>query len=75
MSGPSPSAQERIVRAHEYFSQRARAWLTADSEVRTADRASVLVDTVSTRFQLVVIDLKSDEDAQEIFDVMVIIPR
>lgn len=75
MSVPTPSHHdlahhgERIVKAHEYFSRRARAWLTADPEDAEL-RASVLVDTVATRLQLVVIELKADEDAQEIFETL-----
>lgn len=59
----------RIVKAHEYFARQARAWLTADAE-DLANRANALVDAVATRLQVVVIDLKADEDAQEIFETL-----
>lgn len=59
----------RIVKAHEYFARQARAWLTADAE-NLANRANALVDAVATRLQVVVIDLKADEDAQEIFETL-----
>lgn len=60
---------EKIVRAHEYFSHQARAWLAVE-ESSAELRASVLVDAVATRLQLVVIELKADEDAQEIFETL-----
>lgn len=62
-------ASSKIVKAHEYFARQAREWLTRDPE-DAANRASALVDAVATRLQLVVIDLKADEDAQEIFETL-----
>jgi hypothetical protein len=62
-------AKEKIVRAHEYFSAQARAWLAAEPD-NLEQRASFLVDSVATRLQIVVIDLKADEDAQEIFETL-----
>ncbi len=62
-------AKQRIVRAHEYFSLRARAWLGDDLD-HIEMRAATLVDAVATRFQIVVIDLKLEEDAQEIFETL-----
>jgi hypothetical protein len=61
--------REKIVQAHEYFSRMARAWLAADP-MDTETRASVLVDALSTRLQMVVIELTADEDAQEIFETL-----
>lgn len=75
MSAPVPDhstlqhSSSKIVKAHEYFARQARAWLNADPE-STANRASALVDAVATRLQLVVIDLKAEEDAQEIFETL-----
>jgi len=60
---------QRIVKAHEYFSRRVRDWLGTDQESLDA-RASTLVDAVATRLQLAVIELKAEEDAQEIFETL-----
>lgn len=62
-------ASSKIVKAHEYFARQAREWLTRDPD-EVSNRASALVDAVATRLQLVVIDLKADEDAQEIFETL-----
>jgi hypothetical protein len=75
MGTPAPKHNElqfhssKIVKAHEFFSIEARAWLTADSD-SISERANALVDAVATRLQIVVIDLKADEDAQEIFETL-----
>lgn len=75
MSVPTPDhpelkhSKEKIVRAHGFFSERAREWLAADPDNVEA-RASTLVDTVATRLQVVVIELKAEEDAQEIFETL-----
>ena len=57
----------RMVRAHEYFYMCARDWLAQDT---SADRAKVLTGTLCELLQLVVIELQSDEDAQEIFETL-----
>ena len=75
MGTPQPAYSQlghkssRLVKAHEYFAQQAREWLSRDPE-EVSNRASALVDAVATRLQLVVIDLKADEDAQEIFETL-----
>ena len=75
MGTPQPSyttlshKTSRLVKAHEYFARQARDWLSRDSD-DLGNRASALVDAVATRLQLVVIDLKAEEDAQEIFETL-----
>ena len=75
MSTPHPNYAilehkgSKIVKAHAYFAHQAHMWLTADSE-GAIQRASALVDAVATRLQIVSIDLKADEDAQEIFETL-----
>ena len=75
MGEPHPKYEElkfsdsKIVKAHQFFSIEARAWLLVDSNSIT-DRANALVDAITTRLQLVVIDLKPNEDAQEIFETL-----
>lgn len=63
------SSGSRISQAHKFFAHQVKEWLTIDP-VETEAKASALVDTVTTRLQMVVIDLKSDEDAQEIFETL-----
>lgn len=53
----------KIVGTHEFFSAKAREWLALEPDT-VEERASVLVDAVATRLQIVVIDLKADEDAE-----------
>lgn len=58
----------RLVRAHEYFSRRAREWLAVDDDLQT--RAGAIERTVRELIQIVVIDLTADENAQEIFETL-----
>lgn len=75
MSVPQPNhadlehANSRLVKAHEYFTRQAQSWLDREPD-ELVQRANALVDAVATRLQLVVIDLKADEDAQEIFETL-----
>ena len=63
------NAQQRIVKAHAFFSHAAQEWLSSEPE-GLRERAAALVEAIATRLQLVVIDLKADEDAQEIFETL-----
>lgn len=67
---PDPDA--RMVQAHAYFKETCDAWLAEGGSVGVSlqDRARALVDAVSVRLQIVVIDLQFDEDAQEIFETL-----
>jgi hypothetical protein len=59
----------RIVQAHEYFAGRAREWLASDPASVQA-RASAVERAVRELMQMVIIDLASDENAQEIFETL-----
>jgi len=59
----------KIVKAHEYFATQAAEWLGEDPE-QTRRRVDALVEAVAMRLQIVTIDLKPDEDAQEIFETL-----
>jgi hypothetical protein len=59
----------RLVKAHEYFAQRAREWLCADGQNLEA-RATAVERAVRELMQMVVIDLSADENAQEIFETL-----
>jgi hypothetical protein len=61
---------ERLPQAHEYFAIQAAEWLQAEGADTVQDRAEALERTVRELLQLVVIDLASDENAQEIFETL-----
>jgi hypothetical protein len=58
----------RMVKAHEYFADRAREWLQIDEN--TQSRATAIERAVRDQMQMVVIDLTADENAQEIFETL-----
>ncbi len=66
---PSDLRSSRIVKAFDFFSRRSGEWLKQDGE-NLNQRANSLVDGVATRLQIVVIGLKAEEDAQEIFETL-----
>ncbi len=59
-----------VVRAHEYFATEVEAWLLAEGDERCADRAEQLVLSLRSGLQIVVIDLRPDENSQEIFETL-----
>lgn len=59
----------RIVQAHQYFAGRAREWLQADP-ANLQERAKAVERAVRDLLQMVVIDLGTDENAQEIFETL-----
>ncbi|TFB66198.1 DUF262 domain-containing protein [Cryobacterium sp. Hz9] len=59
----------RLVDAHRYFFEAIGEWL--DAEPSTVERrAGLLVPAITTRLQIVTIQLLSHEDAQEIFETL-----
>lgn len=60
----------RLVGAHRYFAEQARAWLQLNGPANVAVRAEKLEHAVRELLQLVVIDLTADENAQEIFETL-----
>jgi hypothetical protein len=60
---------ERMVAAHRFFAEQARAWLGQDQEA-VGDRAAAIETVVRELLQLVVIDLGQDENAQAIFETL-----
>lgn len=61
---------ERMVLAHQFFSEQAREWLSAGGPDRVNERSGVLEEVVRELLQMVVIDLGVDENAQEIFETL-----
>jgi hypothetical protein len=59
----------KIVKAHEYFAGQAAEWLGTEPE-QARLRVDALVEAVAMRLQIVTIDLRPDEDAQEIFETL-----
>lgn len=59
-----------IVQAHAYFSGVAQVWLAAAGSEQVGPRGAQLVQTLMTGIQLVVIDLDTNEDSQEIFETL-----
>ena len=59
----------RIVQAHEFFAKCAREWLVAD-QANVQARGGAIERAVREFMQVVVIDLTSDENAQEIFETL-----
>lgn len=58
-----------ITRAHGYFATAAADWLGTD-EAAVAGRATTLTTVIAQGLQLVVIDLRADENSQEIFETL-----
>lgn len=61
---------ERMVEAHRYFSEQARAWLALNGEEDIEQRALAIETVARELLQMVVIDLAADENAQEIFETL-----
>ena len=61
---------EKIVQAHQFFSQQARDWLQIDGAEAVEARALALEQSVRELLQIVVIELTSEENAQEIFETL-----
>jgi hypothetical protein len=77
MAAPTPvdyasltHSGERLQKAHRYFSEQSAEWLQLNGPEEVQDRAEALEKTVRELLQLVVIDLGSDENAQEIFETL-----
>jgi hypothetical protein len=60
----------RLVDAHQYFAEQARAWLELNGPEDLPVRAEKLEHSVRELLQMVVIDLTADENAQEIFETL-----
>jgi uncharacterized protein with ParB-like and HNH nuclease domain len=61
---------DQIPKAHRYFAQMAREYLSAGGEAEVLARAEALRTAIRDLLRLVVISLDPDEDAQEIFETL-----
>ena len=68
--GNLPHGSSRIARAHQYFSSEVRAWLGQPEHQDFRRRASTLVSVLTQGLQIVTIELKHDENSQEIFETL-----
>jgi hypothetical protein len=61
-----------LSRAHRYFAEQVAVWLAEDDESPNAGelRARALTGVLTQSLQLVVIDLRADENSQEIFETL-----
>lgn len=60
----------RFVRAHEFFTEQVREYLTGSHEGDLEARAESLVNAMRESLKLVVISLEQTEDPQEIFETL-----
>lgn len=63
-------SESRFVRAHQFFTEQVRTYLTAEKNEFQEQRAEALVITLRESLKLVVISLEEDEDPQEIFETL-----
>ena len=68
-TAPSGPDGMKLREAYEFFQQAARAWIDAKQPGAEA-RASALETALRANFQMVVIQLGVDDDAQEIFETL-----
>lgn len=61
---------ERMVEAHRYFGDQARAWLLINGDEKAQTRALAIETVARELLQMVIIDLTADENAQEIFETL-----
>jgi hypothetical protein len=59
-----------MVKAHQFFSERAVEWLTSKGPDFVQTRAIAIETAARELLQIVVIDLNSEENAQEIFETL-----
>lgn len=77
LSAPTPidydtlkNKNSRMVQAHQFFSLAAAEWLNLNGPSEVIGRAEILDKCCRELLQMVVIDLASDENAQEIFETL-----
>ena len=68
--GSLKHGRSRIAQAHAYFSGVIGEWVQAAGDRGVVDRCRHLTQVLSSGLQLVVIELRADEDSQEIFETL-----
>lgn len=62
--------ESRFVRAHQFFTEQVRTYITAAGKDQEERRAEALVIAMRESLKLVVISLEQSEDPQEIFETL-----
>jgi len=77
MEAPSPidysklrHHKSRMAKAHQFFAHQCRTWLTSEGQEKVQARAEAIERSARELLQIVVIDLTSSENAQEIFETL-----
>lgn len=60
----------RMAKAHQFFAQQCREWLSVDGPEKVQARAEAIERSARELLQIVVIDLTATENAQEIFETL-----
>jgi hypothetical protein len=60
----------RLAQAHAFFAAIMAEWVSGGGDGEIAERCAHLTQVLTTGLQLVVIELKADEDSQEIFETL-----
>lgn len=60
----------RMAKSHQFFAEKARAWLSQQGPEHVATRADAIERSARELLQIVVIDLTASENAQEIFETL-----
>ncbi len=68
--GALKNSKSKMALAHEFFSESCKLWLAGAGEENSLLRAEVLDKCCRDLFQIVVIDLAFNENAQEIFETL-----
>lgn len=63
-------SESRFVRAHQFFTEQVRSYITAGGDQLQEPRAEALVIAMRESLKLVVISLEQSEDPQEIFETL-----
>ena len=63
-------SESRFVRAHQFFTEQVRSYITAGGDQLQELRAEALVIAMRESLKLVVISLEQSEDPQEIFETL-----
>ena len=67
---PNDFHASKFYQGHKFFAEETKVWLEEGSSETLTARADALVKTLRDQLQLVVIDLDTADDAQEIFETL-----
>ena len=67
---PEKFQTSKFFQAHRFFAQETQEWLTSENTEIKEKRADALVKTLRELIHIVVIDLDTSDDAQEIFETL-----